>query len=436
MVCLCPLGRSAGLSRISELARERTMSQARLLFSRVVLFALPLAINSIANLLSIPILLHLSGTQGWNSTVIAQSVGGLASVVTAFGWGATGPTMVASAQPGSRWQLYLDSLISRGYLSVLTIPVMCIALIPACGLTWLTVFAAFSSVLPAYGASWFFTGIGRPARFLLVDTLPRTAATVLGLVVSTTVDNAAAMFAVQCIGAVVGAALGAMSIRQIESGLGPAKPNFGLRYNWSILRSQISGAVTTSTASVYVNAPPIIVSVFAPSVITEFNLAYKLFRYALIALVPVNQVMQGWVPASDKSEQSRRVRQGWRLIWLVALISAVIAAFVAPWLARLLAGHSTTLSLGSAISIGVAVAAVTASQYSGLTVLMLLGERRHVAISTILGALVSLPLLAVGARFLGAAGGTGALAFSEIVVLVYQCAAIMRINARTKVLEK
>src|SRR4051794_9604464 len=81
-------------------------------------FTLSVAVNGLASLAAIPLLVHGAGPAGWASIATGQVVGGVAGAVVSWGWGVVGPPEVAALPPASRVEYLRRSLPIR--LALLT----------------------------------------------------------------------------------------------------------------------------------------------------------------------------------------------------------------------------------------------------------------------------------------------------------------------------
>ena len=397
------------------------------MFGRTVLFGTPVAINALVGIATIPAILSVAGGLIWNSIIVAQGVGGIASVAGAFGWGATGPTMVATSTALGRRQLYAESLVARIYLSLPIIFVLLLGLAISTGLSPVTVIAALSAYVPGLSATWYFTGESKPMRLLMLDTLPKTTSTAVGLLTMLAFENVLLLVALQLLGALVAVVLSAFMIlrRTFDTNSSRIEVAWHPATIWLTLRTQLAGVTTTLTSSLYVNAPPILANAFGPAVAIPFNLGYKLFRYVLMGLLPLNQVMQGWVP-SNKRLVEPRVRLGARVTFAAAAFAGIMSWIIMPPLGSWMSAAKIELEYGMAGFFGLGIFSVVLSQYTGLTVLMMMRLRKQVALSTLLGAAVGLPGIVVGGTYFGASGAAAALGVAETAVLGAQILWILR----------
>jgi len=61
---------------------------------------------AITSLLAIPAMVAASGTHAWGAIAVGQSIGGVAAVIIAYGWGLSGPAAIARADQLARMREY------------------------------------------------------------------------------------------------------------------------------------------------------------------------------------------------------------------------------------------------------------------------------------------------------------------------------------------
>src|SRR4051794_30938992 len=84
-------------------------------------FAFNMFIVAGSSLVAIPLVIGLAGGNVWAAVTVAQTVGALAAILVAFGWGVLGPATVAKMHADAdQRQYFTDSLAARAYLFALT----------------------------------------------------------------------------------------------------------------------------------------------------------------------------------------------------------------------------------------------------------------------------------------------------------------------------
>jgi O-antigen/teichoic acid export membrane protein len=197
--------------------------------------------------------------------------------------------------------------------------------------------------------------------------------------------------------------------------------NRSIRDGFHRLSGSYAAMVTAGTATLYVNAPLIIVSSVIPSVTPIYAAAEKIQRFALTGIAPLTQIIQGYIPsASDRAQVHQRIRRSIMLTAGIALVFGAVVAGALPWIASILTAAKIVVPFGLSIPMGISSVLIIVSGVTGLAALVALGRERALAVSTVLGAVIGLPLTIVLALTTGVEGAAWAVAFSEVIVLGYQ----------------
>jgi len=179
--------------------------------------------------------------------------------------------------------------------------------------------------------------------------------------------------------------------------------------------------VTAGTATLYVNAPLIIVTTVIPSVTPIYAAAEKIQRFALTGIAPLTQIIQGYIPsAPNQSQVHRRIRRSVIVTSAVAIAFGAVIAGALPWIASILTAGKIAVPFGLSIPMGISSLLIIVSGVTGLAALVALGRERALAVSTVLGAVIGLPLTVARAMTVGMEGAAWAVTFSEVIVLGYQ----------------
>ena len=366
----------------------------------------------------IPVVIIVAGPHVWAAIAVAQGVAGFGAVFVGGGWGVAGPTETARMRRQVRGQFYVDSLVSRTWLFV-GVSAICVVITLLLTRTApaVAIIALISALLPGLSAGWFFVGEASPIRFLLIETLPRQASSLLGALVLFGTGNALWFVSLQLIGALVATMAASIDILRRYGGW-----RFDLSLQRALLRMRehIPAVSMSAVSTLYVNLPIIVVQIFLPSLTAVYALAERIMRLALYATRPFVQVTQSYVPQEAAAEQGRRSRLTLR--WTIAggVIGGTLYGFLAPWSGSVLSGGQLHITYPVAISLGVALAAMLISQVTGFTLLTAYRKNRALAWSTVAGAAVGATALVPAALWIGLSGVTSVLALSEVVVLAYQ----------------
>jgi O-antigen/teichoic acid export membrane protein len=382
---------------------KRRLGLAGATFNAFVGYGISMALLAVVSLVSIPSMVAASGPVAWGMIAAGQSIGGVAATVIGYGWGLSGPAAIAQANSTTRLTEYIESVATKLYLFI---PVGAIAFLAAFLIgREFAVFAgvaALSQATIGLLANWYFVGIARPYLLLVLETVPRTLGTIVGIIFMDTGSSALVGVTWQLIGPV--AAFVVSTVWIVKPWRRSALRQVSPRRVRAVLVDQRHGVTSTVLSSFYSAAPVVIVALVAPAAQPVYAVVDKVQRQVIVALGPFVTVLQGWVPRASGEALLRRVRIG---LWY-SLISAVVLgaamAIAAPELVRWLGGrqiHPTLLTLAlMAVLVGVAFFESILSK----ACLAALRKLRVVATSTAIGSVVGLPLVAVGAVLWGAPG--------------------------------
>ncbi|GAA1777077.1 lipopolysaccharide biosynthesis protein [Agromyces lapidis] len=385
-------------------------------------YGLSVAISGIVSLAIIPAIIVAAGSDAWATIAVAQAVSGFAYVFAVYGWGVIGPTEIASRPAEDRGAYFFDSLLSRVWLCLVILPVaIAIALLVVGHDALLTALTVASGVLVALGAGWFYVGESSPIRFLLIDTLPRIAGTVVGAAVLIATGDVIAFAVLQLAGVVVSAVYASWNILARypgwRFGLSPIRATRNLA-------GQASPVVMSATASVYVNVPIVLIDLFLPQATAVYALAERIVRLALYSTRPVVQVAQGWVPSPLPEVQAARARRVTLIALALGALGGIVYGVAGPWIGEILSGATLTIPVALAVPMAVNLAAILASQLTGFACLTAFGLTKALATSTVVGAIVGTLLMYPLLLWIGAPGVAWGLATAELCVLGVQLATL------------
>lgn len=392
---------------------------------RIAGFAVPVAASTVLGVVTIPLLVGSIGPSSWGTLAVVQSTGQLLGILVAFGWGATGPSMVASADSSSRPQLYLESLIARGYLYLVSVAIAIVVLVFLTrGDVGISVLGSFAYLLPFLGATWYFVGESRPWRLFFFDSVPTLLGTIAGLAVAAASGSVLGFVSMQLLGSLVAVVLDALVV--LRSREKPLAADFTVGSAVRSLAGQRHAVTSALTSGMYVNLPLLAVQVFLPSFVPTYAMADRFFRYANIAFSPVQQFLQGWVPEAGRAARPRRMRYATLAGLSSGILGGAIVALLAAPVSYLLSGGAIVVPIALSLPLGVAFVSVATSAVVGYACLVLVGRVRALAVSTVLGAVVGAPLIIVFAALHLPVFVACSVAVSEFIVAGYQYAVLHR----------
>lgn len=362
-------------------------------------YAASMLLLAASSLVAIPAMIRASGEAAWGAIAVGQSIGAVAAVAIAYGWAMSGPAEVARGTASQRLGEFLASLKVR--LTLLA-PAVLVAAVAAALLApsrpELAALGAAAAALVGLTANWFFVGLARPWVLLLVETLPRVAGTVIGIVLMTYHSSDAAVgLACQAAGFVAAFAGSAgWILAHLRGARAEATPRLA-----TLLRERGAGLIAALGSAGYVAAPVMIVSAINPAVQPLYALVDKLQRQVSVALSPGVTVLQGWVP---RGQPRRRARMGLLVSGLGALLIAAAVWLVGVSLLGWLGAGSLHPSALVTALMAVFVGLNFLESVVAKTVLATFQRLAAVARATLAGALIGLPLVALGALRFGAEG--------------------------------
>lgn len=386
-------------------------------------FTVSVAITAIISVAAIPTLITALGAVTWAQIGVAQTFVQFAAIFVGFGWGATGPALVASTAMSRRHALFKESVRSRLILAVIAAPLTFgILTVMLRGDMVIAGLGTIAYLLPALGGTWFYAGAAQPARLLLQNTLPTALGTIAGIVAAHVTHQAWSFLLMQAMGSLVAAICDTTYIWKHTRGVAD---DTEVRSTRTVLASQKHAVITSGTSSLYVTLPVIAINWFlgeGPALAT-YLIADRMFRFASIAFLPVQQFFQGWVPEVP-SEFARRARIATIAGAGIGAVGGACIAFLSPVFGPILGASEIDVPLSVSGPLGIAFVGIGTTAVVGYACLVAVGRTRALAVSTVVGAVVGAPLILLsawaGSLFLVAS----AVAVSEICVAAYQLLAL------------
>lgn len=399
------------------------MAEARRGLNKIFGFGLSMLLLAIASLVAIPSMVAASGAVAWGMIATGQAIGAVAAVAVAYGWGMSGPAKIARADRSQRLTEYAESVVCE---LIIFVPIGLVAF----GLAWLIggdygLFAgvgALSTATAGLTANWFFIGRSQPYALLFGETLPRVAGTAIGIAFMVSGSSALVGVLWQLIGMV--SAFVVCTVWILRPWNRESRRLVHRRPIRTVLWAQRHGLTATLLSSIYAAAPIAIVTVVAPAVQPVYAVLDKVQRQINAGLSPFTVVMQGWIPRAPRGGLSVRVRQALLVSIVFALALGAFILLIAQDLMGWLGGgqiHPEFLALVLMASItGVFVCESVVAK----AVLPALGKVKIAARSTVVGTIVGLPLVAVGAYLFGAEGALAGILTGIIVRLILELSAV------------
>lgn len=378
-------------------------------------FTVSVLIVTLLGVVSIPLLMASVGKEAWGVLALVQAVSQYGGILVAFGWGAVGAATVAGIPRDRRPAFFRRSLRARLVLYAIVLPLLALLLsVLTRGDLLISVLGAAVYLLPYLGAGWYFTGEGRPKRLLLFDTLPAVVGAVLGLVGTWVTGQLWMYLAFQGVGYLAAVTVSAAVVQR-----SPQEPGFEDRTPLKeLLLSQRHAVSATLVSGLYVTLPMIAVQIFLPKQLDTYALADRLFKYASVAFLPIQQFFQSWVPVDDAG-RPRRMRIATIAALGIGVIAGALIATLSPWASTLLSVGENMVPLSISLPLGIAFVGIATAAVVGYACLVSLGRVRALAVSTLIGAVVGSPLIILFAIQGSVPAVAWAVAISELCVAGY-----------------
>ena len=250
--------------------------------------------------------------------------------------------------------------------------------------------AGIAMTLAGASANWFFIGEGRAGRFLVLDTVPRVAGTLAGALLLAATGDLLLFAVAQLAGSVVALSASAIVILR-GRGLDYRDAARTTRIA-ATLREQRHGILATGMMAAFTPAVLAIVAVAAPVALPAFVLADRLAKFGGMAVSPLLQMFQGWVPAATGDERVRRTRLAGAVTAAIAGGAGIAYTLLLPAAADLLAHGQISYPPSAAIAFGLIAAVYVGSSFVS-TVALMAGRVRLVAFAAVIGVPLTLLLL-------------------------------------------
>lgn len=395
------------------------------LFSRLGWYGVTVLVGAVVSIATVPFVIRLGGAGNWTAIAVGQSLGSFLNVFTYLGWLMTGPNEVALSDSAGRAQLYWRSVWLRGSAFVLVAGVSAVLVYTLGTENWLAAYLACCCMLSlGLSASWFYVGESEPKRLFFCDTLPRSCGVGVGVVMMGLTHVAAWYAGCWLVGGLASFVVGSVDISRRHQGGSRKAPGF--REVWGILRSQANGILTGLLTSGYLALPLVLIQSVGAVEVPGFALADKLKQFALTAVRPVGQVLQGWTPSADRAVLVRRVGIAWLVSLGLGLTGAVGYWLLAGPLGTLFGGREVALGWNLVVPIGISFGAAVVTQCSGVASLVPLGRQRWMTVSSAVGAVVAVgACVPLTVRF-DACGGAWVVAVGQLCVLLVQTVVILQ----------
>lgn len=401
------------------------------LVRRSALFASSIIASTVVGIFSIPILVSQVGAATWGVLAVLQIVGQFFAVGTAFGWGATGPSMVSGAVIEERKSIFVDSIIVRACLFLVLAPAAATfgAALTGVGLD-LAILAAVTYVAPGLSAAWYFIGSNRPAALFLLDALPAILGQVTGLIAVLLAPDLRSYLISTATWAVIGVLSSSIFVLSRHRD-GPRR--LPQRVPWRrLIHSQLGGVLSMLSASVWSAAPTVLVQSFAPQSLPAFAIIDRLLKYGVLALAPVLQAVQSWVPEAGPQALGARAKRAVTISLGLGPLGGVLLLAFGPLAASILTLGEVALPWYIAALAGAVFASECVSQITGLSSLVALGGTRQLAFSSVAATLAGLAFTAAAVWWFGVTGAVAGMLLVAAWSALYRVRWVQRLSLNAR----
>jgi O-antigen/teichoic acid export membrane protein len=387
-------------------------------------------LSALSPLLVLPVLTRTVGAPGWASIAIGQSIGMAAALVVNYGWGVTGPSEIARADPNGRRDIYRISLVHRSLVSIVVLPAaFCLAqfLDPASGDAGAGVMAV-AMALAGLSPSWYFIGSGKPWGIAIYDTFPRLVGSLLAIPLLQLVPDVLTYPLTLLVFVLAGVMISA--IRLASRGNSVQHDLILVRKHH---RSQTTLVLSGLISAGYTSLSVSLVAGTNYSAVAAFAAADRLRAMAKQGTVSLGNALQGWVAEDHQWVRARR-----RMIVSLGLLASsglLVGTLVwigLPIVDESLFGPAIVITQATSFFCGASLLFTAVTISLSFHILAPALRTNVIAIATTSGALIGVPLILILSTTHGAPGAALAGAIAEGVVLVVEAVAAWKILRLTR----
>lgn len=386
--------------------------------ARLFGFGLSMIVLAVVTFAAIPAMVAADGAVAWGAIALGQSIGTIGAVLVNYGWPLSGPVAISGGNATIRRRVYGDSIRVRLLLFLpVAVVAAAVAVAIAPGKPLFAAAGAMSATAAGLTGMWYFVGVARPYAFLVLETLPRAAGTLLGVGFMKAGFNA--IVGLVCVTGGSFLAFLVVSVWVYFSTGRDGAVHRPARPLGELMRSQRVGLVSMIGSNLYTATPIVIFSLLAPATQPNFALANKIQLQLTIGLSPAVYLMQGWVPKGVGVGRIRRADASIVIVFLFSCAPALIFAFLGAKLFSWLGGGEISFTSVTIVLVAIAVVANLIDAVLRYAVLPSFDRLDVVARATVASAVVGLPLVAVGVVCADVVGAlTGVIAGIILRILV------------------
>jgi hypothetical protein len=411
-------------------SEPRGMSRARTVGS----FGATTVLSGAVSLLTIPLIVLLTNSEAWGSVALGQAVGSSVGVLAMFGWGVTGPAVIAMMAPEKHAAAYWDSIVARG---ILFVPGVIATVI----ITWLVVpteqlastMCAVAMVGGGLSGSWYAVGKKRPDRLFLLDTIPRIAGTLAGVLMLWVNGSLVAFGLLQLAGSLVAFVL--MTLWALPGLRRPADAARGFRGIGRVIAEQRHGVAVAVAIAAFYPIVLAIVAALAPRYLPLYALIEKVLRFATMAMQPVFQFFQATVPAERGLALTRAIRRSLLVVTVLAAVFWAGFSILLPIASNILTAGQILVPTLVAVNLGAYVAGIVFMTFLSSVALIAVGRVETVGPSALIGSAIGLVVILVLALIGSSEQLSWGFVATAVLVLGYQFIILFRALPHAHTLE-
>ena len=343
-------------------------------------------------LLLLPVIARVAGPSGWASIVAAIAIGSFGATAILWGWNIRGTVLVASTTSAERRAtLYGQSIVVRGMLSVIVLPVVVLltASLASPDVRWDAAAVAGATAVSGFSPAWFCVGIGSPRLMGIFDTLPRVISAVVALplvAISGVISYYPVFLVLLTIVAVV-------VFRRVYFPRGTiSRP--GIAESLGEMRRQLGSAGVNISGSAYSSVPVPIATFRGPEVVASvYSSADQLYRFGLFTTVALGNTFQGWTLEVAGRAQVRRHAAAFGSHLGLGVTGAAVITLLGPTASSLLFGPDVAATTMTCFLYGVSFLFINLGTPLIRNLLIPAGKDVLVLLSTVVSAIAGITMM-------------------------------------------
>lgn len=383
---------------------------------RLLGFAVLPAIAAVSPLVVLPLISRSVGDIGWASALSGEVIGTFAAIALAYGWTTIGPSLVAGGTAAARGLLYRQSLVVRGLMAAVTLPIamlICVG-IAGEGHELLAALMGLQGALIAASFTWFAVGLGHPGAIAVFDAIPRVAVAALSAL-AIGLGAPAIVFPLGGIAVtLVGTAIYSARVLARFPAAWPSLAEFP-----GLFRIGAPVALSEAGTGAYSSVPTPLVTVTAsPPDAAGYATADKFLKLGQFLPITLANAFQHWTAEVTGDQRARRIRFAIAAHVVLGLLGWLLLSTIGSWVSRLLFDDAAAPA-ELLVAIGLAFACYSVRTSMVRLVLFPAGYAGSVLTATLVASAIGLPLLVFGTFAVGPLGTALGYALIELIAVTW-----------------